>query len=236
MTTVAKQGATPTPAAPSSAYMIAVMTLVATLCGLLIVAAYQITQKPIERNEKQILQEAILGKETGIMPRAERLTTYAVNLQDKTIAKLAEGATAKEKFYAGYDASGALVGIVMEGVASGYGGPMKAIFNYAPDQGIIVGFSVLDHRETPGLGDKIKTDAAFLENFKELAVTYAPETQTITNPIATVRHGRKNQPYQIDAISGATISSKAVGRLLAKSVEVMTPIIMAHIDQIRRGE
>ena len=64
---------------------------------------------------------------------------------------------------------------------------------------------VLESRETPGLGDKIYKDAVFVAGFSALSVE--PE-------IFAVKKGTKSQPNEIDAITGATISSKAVVRII----------------------
>jgi electron transport complex protein RnfG len=64
---------------------------------------------------------------------------------------------------------------------------------------------VLESRETPGLGDKIYKDAVFVAGFSALSVE--PE-------IFAVKKGTKSLPNEIDAITGATISSKAVVRII----------------------
>ena len=64
---------------------------------------------------------------------------------------------------------------------------------------------ILDSRETPGLGDKIYKDAVFVANFSNLVAD--PE-------IVTVKKGTRNAPNEVDAITGATISSKAVVRII----------------------
>ena len=64
---------------------------------------------------------------------------------------------------------------------------------------------ILESRETPGLGDKIYKDAAFVANFDDLSIE--PE-------IVTVKRGTKSAPNQVDAITGATISAKAVVRII----------------------
>ena len=64
---------------------------------------------------------------------------------------------------------------------------------------------VLESRETPGLGDKIYKDMDFVGEFKSLAVE--PE-------IVAVKKGTKTSPNQVDAITGATISSKAIVRII----------------------
>jgi electron transport complex protein RnfG len=64
---------------------------------------------------------------------------------------------------------------------------------------------VLESRETPGLGDKIYKDAEFVSNFSALSIE--PE-------IVTVKKNTRERPNEVDAITGATISSKAVVRII----------------------
>ena len=64
---------------------------------------------------------------------------------------------------------------------------------------------ILESRETPGLGDKIYKDMAFVGNFTELS---------IDPTIVVVKKNTRSQPNEVDAITGATISSKAVVRII----------------------
>ncbi len=66
-------------------------------------------------------------------------------------------------------------------------------------------------RETPGIGDKILTDKDFLANFNALDVQLNADLTALANEVKTVKHGTKTEPWQVDAISGATITSRAVG-------------------------
>jgi undecaprenyl pyrophosphate phosphatase UppP len=56
------------------------------------------------------------------------------------------------------------------------------------------------------------------------------------HPITTVKHGTKKNPWEIDAISGATISSRAVGRMLDASVKSTAPAVARNLDRIKRGD
>ena len=120
--------------------------------------------------------------------------------------------------------------VVIEAHERGYAGDISAMYAYSPDKKVIFGFQVVDAKETPGLGSRIGTDEAFGANFKALDAT-----QPARHPITTVKHGKKANAWEIDAISGATISSRAVGRMLQKSVTDMTPIIEKNLDRIRKG-
>ena len=67
---------------------------------------------------------------------------------------------------------------------------------------------MLESRETPGLGDKINKDVDFLANFTDLAVEPT---------IVGVKKGEKAKPNEVDCITGATISSKSVIKILNTS-------------------
>ena len=51
---------------------------------------------------------------------------------------------------------------------------------------------VLASKETPGLGDKIEKDAAFLANFEALDVAGAADGQTLQHPIEAVKQRCEN--------------------------------------------
>ena len=52
----------------------------------------------------------------------------------------------------------------------------------------------------------------------------------------TVKHGTKTGPWQIDAIAGATITSKAVGRGINESAQKLMPLLVPHFEQLVKGE
>jgi electron transport complex protein RnfG len=84
--------------------------------------------------------------------------------------------------------------------------------------------------ETPGIGDKIVKDAAFLENFRALEAKPNATGDGLENPIVLVKTGEKNNPWEVDAITGATISSKAVVRMLNETSQAMAPIIIRNLS------
>ena len=86
--------------------------------------------------------------------------------------------------------AGRLTGYAVEASAPGYGGQVGLVVG-VDLQGQITGVVVTDHSETPGLGSRAKEDPSFTEQFKGQG--------------AGVTLGR-----EVDAISGATITSKAV--------------------------
>ena len=202
--------------------MIKVLGTVSLLCGVLIVVTNISTIARIHKNQEIITRESV----THLLPGLQKQIIYGV--EDSGELKILPGVEGEnvKRFFAGYDGSGKFLGVAIEASDRGYADVISAMYAYIPDRKIITGFQVVDMRETPGLGNRIGSDEKFAENFKELDATH---------PIKTVKHGTKQNPWEIDAISGATISSRAVGRMLQKSVQEMTPIIEKNLDRIKRG-
>ncbi len=93
--------------------------------------------------------------------------------------------------------SGELVGTAVESwTQQGFGGEIKLMVGFLPD-GTIYDVAVIDHKETPGLGDKIdRKKSDFSRQFKD------------KNP-AVFKLTVKKDGGDVDAITAATISSRA---------------------------
>jgi electron transport complex protein RnfG len=107
----------------------------------------------------------------------------------------------------------------------GYADVIKVLYGYSFEKQAVVGLKVLESKETPGLGDKIQKDPGFRENFIQLDVGLAANGTELAHPIEVKAHGTKSSPWQIDAITGATISSNAIGDLLGKSTTRWMPLL-----------
>ena len=75
-----------------------------------------------------------------------------------------------EAVFAGFDADGDLVGYAIPADGPGFQDIIGLLYGYLPAERRITGMEILESRETPGLGDKIYKDAAFVANFDALAV------------------------------------------------------------------
>lgn len=216
---------------PSSARMIRLMGLVSLICGLLIVATYLNTLEPIRRNQETIMRESI----SQLLPGLKKQVIYGV--QPSGELSILKGVdVAGPRFFAGYDASGKLLGVVVEARERGYADLILSLYAYSPETEAIVGHKVLEMKETPGLGDKINSDPEFLANFRNLDAKLDSARKKLLHAITAVKHGTKKNAWEIDAISGATISSRAVGRALDRSVQQMAPVIARNLARIERGE
>jgi H+/Na+-translocating ferredoxin:NAD+ oxidoreductase subunit G len=197
------------------------------LCGLSIVTVFELTRPVIANNRAEALEQAIFQ----VLPAAR--SSRAFRRADGGGLVAAEGADGGERVYAGYDDRGTLVGIAVEAGGMGYQDTIRVLYGYAPPAHAIVGLRVLESKETPGLGDRIEVDPAFQANFERLDVGLAADGAALAHAIAVVGHGTKTAPWQIDGITGATISSKAVGALLDKSAGRWIPELERHLDDLR---
>ncbi len=213
--------------------MIRTLGLVAVICGIIIVGIYQLTLPAVNANKKLALERQVFK----VIPNAKSVAAYFAT--DSGIVA-AEGQDLPPAggvvFYAVYDASNKLAGIAAEASSAGYADQVRILYAYDVDKQAITGIGVISMRETPGIGDKILTDQAFLQNFQALDVHLADDLKSLANAVKTVKHGTKTSPWQIDAIAGATVTSKAVGRGINASAQALLPRLLPHIRQLANGE
>jgi electron transport complex protein RnfG len=109
------------------------------------------------------------------------------------------------------------VGIAFEAVGSGFQGKVSMMVGVDSLFSRITGLKVLEQVETPGLGTKIVTDptnkqnpAWFTEQFKTIPTD---------KEIEVVKNQKPAKENEIQAITGATISSKSVVAILNKTIQ-----------------
>lgn len=206
--------------------MLRTLGVIATISGLLVVLADQITQ-PMIADKQRILTERLVFQ---VVPGAVSKRDFIVTPEGQ-LEPAASGATG-DPLYAAYDADGQLKAVAIVGVGGGYAGPVQVMFAYDPGCQCIVGSKVLKSNETPGFGDKLDTDPAFRENFKALDARIDTAAMALANPIVTVKHGTKTEAWQIDAITGATISSRAMGKAANQAAQRAAPAIQRDLAKL----
>ncbi|MDP2196932.1 MAG: FMN-binding protein [Rhodocyclaceae bacterium] len=219
------------PQTTSAVAMIRTLGLIAALCGFIIVSAYQGTYDAVRENKRIAVERAVFK----VIPTARSIVEYVASPAGE-IVKVGAGGTAAVsgavKFYAGYDKDNKLAGIAVEGVAKGYSDHVRILFAYDPEAQTVSGFGVVASRETPGIGDKILVDKNFLANFP-LEAKLTADLKKLANAIVTVKHGSKTNPWEIDAITGATITSRAVGRAINDAAQLLLPRIVPHLSALK---
>ena len=188
---------------PTSTRLVASLAVAGFLSGLIIIAIYVATLPTITANKAQELREAVFH----VLPGVSQMHKFRYD--GEQLVNADNGKDGDDTVYAGYDDKGRFIGYAIASEGPGFQDTVSLLFGYLPDSRKMVGMQILDSRETPGLGDKIYKDADFVANFDDLA----------TEPmIVAVKKGHKSKPNEIDAITGATISSKAVVRIMNEGI------------------
>ena len=214
----AKQAHTVAPA--SSMKMLRAMVGIGIMCALLIVLTYEGTLPRVERLKAEALEKAIFK----VIPESTTKKTFELD-EANSFAESSGGDKEAQLVYAGYDDSGNLKGIAIEASGIGFADIVRILYGYDLEKQAVVGFYVLESKETPGLGDKIEKDDNFLANFDALDVSLAEDLSALKNTIVPVKSGAKENPWEVDCITGATITSKAIGNMLGTSTEQWVPLL-----------
>ena len=190
---------------------------IGAFCALLIVLVFQVTAPRIKLNQERFLAAAV----AEVLPAAA--STVAVIMDPE--GRLAETQeTLALPAFLGYDENMNLVGAVITAQGMGYQDNIRVLYSYSFEKKAIIGFKVLDSKETPGLGDKIEKEAHFIANFEALDASLSADGTSLENTIVTVKQGEKTEPWQLDGITGATITSDAIGVILDTSAREWVPV------------
>lgn len=177
-----------------------VLMVITLVSGLLLGMVYEVTKDPIQKQEA----EQKIAAYKNVFADAYEFEQIA---DEQTVAQLAE-ASLKAAGFAGKDQvdeilsavseDGNVLGIVMQITSKeGYGGDIQLALGVQKD-GTVNGISILSISETAGLGMKADT-----EEFKSQFSGKKTELFTYTKTGAA-------SDDEIDAISGATITTNAV--------------------------
>ena len=180
-------------AKPSSqvSVILKAMIAVAFVAGACVGITYHITKKPIQEAQDKMIAESIkevIPSKFDNNPFAEKIT-----LKQN-----------KERFTL-YPArlEGYVTAIAMKSFSNkGYGGRLDVLVSFLLD-GTIGNFKVIHHQETPGLGSKVND-----ESFKKGIIGKNPTSENFKV---------KQDGGEIDAITGATITSRALIEAIQKA-------------------
>ncbi|MFP4112864.1 MAG: FMN-binding protein [Spirochaetota bacterium] len=168
--------------------MIIVLTVVMILSGLVLAATFTGLSPLIEANRIAALNESLSA-------------IFAEPGTDPSGLKFDELDSDGPTIYRGTTAAGELLGYAVRLQTQGYGGPIGLLVGLSTDLETIRGIEVVEQTETPGLGGNI-TNEPFKQQFAglsaEQAITYVKNVEP--NP----------DRNEVQAISGATITSRAV--------------------------
>lgn len=166
-----------------------ILFIITLVAATLLAFANEATSELIAQVQEQENNKA----RQEVLPSAEKFEPLD---ESELNAIVTENNRVKE-VYIGKDSADKLVGYTIKATSSGYGGDIEIITGISAD-GQVTGMKVVSHSETPGLGAN-STKPEFQNQFVGKS--------TATN-ISVVKSAPQNS--EIQAISGATITSKAV--------------------------
>jgi electron transport complex protein RnfG len=160
----------------------AVLFTITAITGAILGLVNEITREPIMRTQARLREEAL----SMSLPEADEFSSVEVAGAGPMIRGIDEGKK-----------DGSRVGYCVTAISSGYGGPIGIVVGITESGGLRA-ISILSQAETPGLGAKA-AQPAFFGQF----------SNKDGNALSVVKGGAA-APDQIEAISGATITSQAV--------------------------
>jgi len=184
---------------PSSLRLVLTLAIAGLISGIAIIGIYESTLPTITANKARELREAVFK----VLPGVSQMQQLVYRNGELVAAEDRE--QGEQAVYGGYNDQGVFIGYAIPGAGPGFQDTIALLYGYTPQRKLVLGMEVLESRETPGLGDKIYKDADFVGAFGALS---------IEPKIVAVKKGKKSQANEIDAITGATISSKAVVRII----------------------
>ena len=162
--------------------MVLVLTGVAVIMGAILAWVNSVTSGPIEEQKEKALADGI-----KTVMQAKDITVSKTDTLRQTNVK------GKEEVFIIYNNE---KGAAVESVTDGFGGKLRVLVGFNPE-GQILGYTLLEHSETPGLG--AKADKWFQKGEKGSIVGLTP-----SDPLVVTKDGG-----QVEAITASTITSRA---------------------------
>jgi len=179
------------------AMMLGILTLTGVVSGVSLALINQKVEPRVLEQQARAIREAVLA----VVPGAVQFTEKKLDVE--TV------------YYEVFDAEGKLAGYSLPGQGMGYGGQINLIIGVTPDFKKSTGLKVLENVETPGLGGKIG-EKAFQAGFLGL----------VLEPAVALVKGARTKDNEIPAITGATISSRAVVNIVNGLIKKYRPLIL----------
>ena len=168
--------------------MVLVLTGVAVIMGGILAFVNHLTEGPIAQQKEKALSDGIKAVMSSDNIQVAQTDTVCQNDN--------KGKEMTFIIYQVKDALGQELGAAVESTSMGFGGDLKVLVGFAPD-GKILGYTLLEHAETPGLG--AKADKWFQKGEKGDIIGKTP-----AEPLTVSKDGG-----QVDAITASTITSRA---------------------------
>lgn len=171
------------------------LAAVAAVCATLVAGTWQLTRDRIAANAKAQLERS-LAPALGGLEYDGSLTGAMVELPPPHDLPGKEAAAIYRVYAAGAPVA-ALIAVTAE---DGYAGPIRILLG-VDRHGVVTGLRILEHRETPGIGDGIAHDRSnWAEQFRGRALGDPPAG----------RWSIRDDGGDFDQLTGASVTPRAV--------------------------
>lgn len=184
-----------------------ILFAITLIAGLVLGFVYELTKEPIRLQQEKAIQEAC----KAVFAEASQFEETSLAPSQELAAELILDGVRIGTVYDAKGADGVHMGYVVETTSSeGYGGNITLYIGAAQD-GKLNGISILEISETPGLG--MRAEEVLVPQFKDKKVS-----------VFTYTKSGSKADSEIDAISGATITTKAVTNAVNGGLRVVSEI------------
>jgi len=187
--------------------MIVVLTLLCTFSGGLLAAIRGGTKERIEYQQLKFVKG----------PAIKAILAGASNDPIVDRFKVKDGKIERSFFVGIFD--GKASSVAYESFGKGFGGDIGLMVAVNLDDDKIIGIGVTTHSETPGVGSRAKTDPAFAAQFKGLPVKDTFKVKT--------------DGGQVDAVSGATVTSRGVSIAVTEAGKIYTKLRPQIVEKLK---
>ena len=181
----------------------ATLAVIAAVCTALVALTWRVTDERIEANRKAFLERSLTPALAGLffdsgvtesmitipppheLPGSGPAIVYRVYAEDKPVAAL-----------------------FVVTARNGYAGPIRLLIGVAMD-GTLTGVRVLEHRETPGLGDRVEESKSDW--------VYQFDGRSLTNPQSDSWAIRVDGG-DFDQLSGASVTPRAIVKAVRETL------------------
>ncbi|WP_318709305.1 RnfABCDGE type electron transport complex subunit G [Candidatus Acetatifactor stercoripullorum] len=190
-----------------------ILFAITLIAGLILGFVYELTKEPIRIQEEKAVQEAC----AQVFESAAQFAELPYEASEELALELAETGVEIGTVFQALGADGSLMGYVVQSTSTeGYGGDIVLYLGVTLD-GTLNGISLLEISETPGLG--MRAQEVLAPQFRGKQVSQFTYTKT-----------GGSSDSEIDAISGATITTEAVTNAVNGGLKVAEALRQGGAD------
>lgn len=185
-----------------------ILFVITLISGLLLGFVYELTKEPIQLQQEKAVTQAC----QTVLAEAASFQEISYTASSELIEKENENGVKLGVVFEAKDGSGETIGYVISTTSTrGYGGNI-VLYTGVSKEGTVKGVSILEISETAGLG-------------MQASQVLVPQVKDKTVDAFTYTKNGSRADSEIDAISGATITTKAFVNAVNAAIDVSKELL-----------